>query len=162
MSIELASRGDLNIIMDIYAGAVELMNRRGNASQWINGYPDRETIEKDIELGRLYVLKDDSGRILCQFCFFVGEEPSYNQIDGRWLNDASYGVVHRLASSGLVGGVGRVCLEWCYAQHSNLRIDTHGDNKNMQELLVALGYHECGTIRVYNGTERVAFHKCRV
>ncbi|MFI3266190.1 MAG: GNAT family N-acetyltransferase [Rikenellaceae bacterium] len=162
MGIELASREDLNIIMDIYAGAVELMNSRGNASQWVNGYPDIGTIEKDIELGRLYVLKDEGGRILCQFCFYVGEEPSYNQIDGHWTNDASYGVVHRLASSGLVSGVGKTCLEWCYAQHANLRIDTHEDNRNMQELLRALGYHECGTIRVYNGTERVAFQKCNI
>lgn len=35
------------------------------------------------------------------FCFIVGEDPTYAVIDnGKWLNDAPYGVIHRMASNG--------------------------------------------------------------
>ena len=45
----------------------------------------------------------------------------------------------------------------------NLRIDTHGDNIVMQNLLKKLGFNHCGTIYVEEDNyPRLAFEKFRV
>lgn len=38
--------------------------------------------------------------------------------------------------------------DWAYAQCGNLRIDTHGDNTVMQNLMKKAGLTRCGTIYV--------------
>ena len=48
---------------------------------------------------------------------------------GNWLNDAPYGVVHRIASDGTVKGAASFCLSLrAFSQCHNLKIDTHQDN----------------------------------
>ena len=65
------------------------------------------------------------------FAFIRGEDPNYKVIkDGAWLNDAPYGVIHRIASGGRVKGLMDLCLEWCSSHCPNLRVDTHRDNKS--------------------------------
>ncbi len=159
MQISKATPQDINSIMEIYRIAIAYMRSNGNPTQWREGYPFREIVEEDIALGRMYLLRNEANHIVAQFCYFVGDDPTYSQIDGAWLNSDSYGVVHRLASSGVKSGVGRICLDWCFAQHPNMRIDTHADNATMQKLLRECGYVECGEITVYNGTKRIAFQK---
>ncbi len=159
MEIRKATLADIERVMEIYAGAVKFMQQSGNPTQWQGGYPFREIVEEDITLDRLYLLVDEMGEILAQFCYFVGDDPTYGYIDGEWINDLPYGVVHRIASSGRVRGVSKICLDWCFAQHPNMRIDTHVDNEQMQSALRINGYRECGEIIVYNGTRRVAFQR---
>jgi hypothetical protein len=91
----------------------------------------------------------------------VEPEPTYAHIsDGSgWLDEAPYGVVHRLASDGSTRGVGAFCLEWCFARCGNIRVDTHAANNVMQNLLTRLNYTHCGTIHIADGTPRDAFHK---
>ena len=38
--------------------------------------------------------------------------------------------------------------DWAYAQCGHLRIDTHGDNTVMQNLVKKAGFTRCGTIYV--------------
>lgn len=159
MKIIKATLSHIDRVMEIYAIAVGYMQQNGNPTQWQGGYPFREIVEEDITLERLYLLLDDNSRILAQFCYFVGDDPTYTHIDGAWLSGESYGVVHRLASSGEVKGVARMILDWCFSQHPNIRIDTHEDNHTLQHILRTSGYVECGEITVYNGTKRVAFHR---
>ncbi len=40
-----------------------------------------------------------------------------------------------------------------------LKLDTHNDNKPMQNLLKKLGFVPCGIITVEDGTERIAFQR---
>ncbi len=161
MNIRRAKIDDIDRIMEIYAIAVKYMQENGNPTQWQGGYPFRELVEEDIALNRLYLLTDDDSHIIAQFCYFVGDDPTYTYIDGAWLNDDSYGIVHRIASSCEVKGVAKICLEWCFEQHPNMRIDTHSDNHSMQHTLRSNGYMECGEIIVYNGTRRVAFQRVK-
>lgn len=51
----------------------------------------------------------------------------------------TYGVVHRLAGDGSEKGIGAFCIDWAFSKCGNLRIDTHGDNIVMQNLLKKLG-----------------------
>jgi hypothetical protein len=152
--------------MELYTAARAYMRRCGNHVQWVGGYPSRDLIATSIAAGEQYVCVVD-GIIAATFWFAVAQEPTYAEIvDGPgWLDgdktfeEAPYGVVHRLASDGSVGGVGAFCLEWSFEQCGNLRVDTHAVNTVMQRLLARLGYTRCGTIHIADGTPRDAFQK---
>ena len=106
---------------------------------------------------------NDGGCVIGTFFFAFGPdiEPTYRRItDGAWLDESSYGVVHRLAGDGSQRGIGAFCLIWALAQCGHLRIDTHGDNLVMQNLVRKLGFVHCGTIYVEEDDyPRLAFEK---
>ena len=150
--------------MEIYELARRFMASHGNPYQWgFNNWPPEALILEDIEGGRSYVCENEAGRITGTFFFIQGPdiEPTYRNItDGRWLDDSPYGVVHRIASDVTEKGTGAFCLEWAYEQCGHLRIDTHGDNKIMQNLLEKLGFVHCGTIYVEKDNDpRLAYEK---
>lgn len=160
MKIRKTKFEDIDIVMDIYEYARSFMSHTGNGNQWINGYPSKELILSDISEGNSYVLSDDTGTIVGTFYFRIGDDPTYAKIyDGQWLSDTPYGVVHRLAGNGQLKGIADICLNWCFDQCDNIRVDTHHDNKVMQHILRKLGYTECGIIYIANGTQRIAFQK---
>ena len=76
-----------------------------------------------------------------------------------WLDDAEYGVVHRITSARDTRGVASFCLDWCFRRHGNIRIDTHEDNIPMQKCLLKNGYVRTGNIFLENGDPRIAFQK---
>ena len=164
MEIRKTVPQDLARIMKIYAFARAFMAAHGNPNQWgPTCWPPEELIRRDIQTGHSYVCVSDDGRVIGTFFFIQGEdvEPTYREIDdGRWLDSSPYGVVHRIASDGSEKGVGTFCLDWAYRQCGHLRIDTHGDNAVMQNLLKKLGFVHCGTIYVYEDHDpRLAFEK---
>ncbi len=152
MEIRKSTGSDLERIMEIYACARDFMERTGNPNQWgPTNWPPKDLIRRDINEGRSYVCTDDGGKVTATFFFVRGKdvEPTYRNIsDGAWKDDSEYGVVHRLASDGSEKGTGRFCLEWAFEQCGHLRIDTHTDNKVMQNLLDRLGFVKCGIIHV--------------
>ena len=160
MEIRKATKEDLPVILALYECARTFMAQNGNASQWGTTNPPRSLIESDIAAGKSYVCIAE-GKIAAVFYFAVEREPTYAVISGAWLDDAPYGVVHRLASDGVTKGAGTFCLQWALEQCGNLRIDTHRDNRPMQGLLAKLGFSRCGTITIADGTERIAFQKRR-
>jgi DNA ligase (NAD+) len=147
MSIRKTTPADLENVMEIYAYARQAMKEAGNPHQWGDRHPNRTLIEEDIRTGLSYVYEND-GNIAAVFYFNIAAEPTYTHIDGQWLNDKPYGVVHRIARTRNAKGAGAFCLEWCFAQCHNLRIDTHVDNKPMIKVLERLGYTYCGVIRL--------------
>lgn len=159
--IEKATPDDLTAILDIYARGRGFQREHGNTNQWVNGYPQPQLVRDDIAKGQCYTLRDRTNTLLAVFVFAVGEEPTYAEIDGAWLNNAPYGYVHRICSAGLRAGAGRDCLDWAFAQCGNLRIDTHRDNLPMQHTLAVCGFVQCGTIHLANGAPRLAFQKIR-
>ena len=160
VSIRQAELMDLDAIMPLFDAARSFMAKNGNPNQWINGYPERELIESEILQGNCYVCKDKDGHIRATFCFIAGEDTSYKRIEkGRWLNNAPYATLHRLASDGTLSGVADSCLEWCFQHTDNLRVDTHQDNKVLQHILQKHGFTYCGIIYVSNGTPRLAYQK---
>ncbi len=159
MEIRPANMEDLSAVMECYAIAREFMRSTGNAGQWTDGYPSEEVVLKGIREGKHYVF-ECGGEIAGTFWFAVGDDPTYEKIyGGSWLDDAPYGVIHRLASNGKFRGVGDFCFGWCFAQAGNIRVDTHRDNVVMQNILKKNGYMRCGIIHLQNGAERIAFQK---
>jgi len=158
MTIRKTTLADLDAVMQIYAYARAYMQQSGNPNQWFNNHPPQSVIADDIQAGLSYVC-EDGGRITAVFYFNVEDEPTYNNINGQWLNSRPYGVVHRIARGPDAKGAGAYCLKWCEAMHPNIRIDTHRDNTAMLKLLDKLGYVYCGVIWLENGDERLAYHR---
>lgn len=159
MEIRRSSQSDIEIIVTLYAQARKFMEDNGNASQWGKNYPEVSLIEQDITNHNSFVCVDD-GEIVGTFMYTEAADPTYAVIyQGEWLNNEPYGVVHRITSANGKRGVATFCLEWCFNQCGNIRIDTHRDNTPMQNLLQKTGYVQCGIIYTKNGDERLAFHK---
>jgi GNAT superfamily N-acetyltransferase len=163
LSIRPATFADLPTVMEIYDGARQYMRTQGNPSQWAGGYPPKELIREDIEQGQCYLCTDTgSGEILGVFCFFLGDDPTYRRIDdGDWLNEAPYGVIHRIAvgKNAHRRGVASFCFSYAFARCGNVKIDTHRDNIPMQRSLEKNGFIRCGTIYLANGDPRIAYQK---
>lgn len=156
MWIRKANREDWQEILTIYTRAREYMRQTGNPNQWRTTAPSPQLLSEDIQAGNLYIVTDD----VCihgVFALIPGPDPTYAQIDGAWCNDEPYGVIHRVASAGKRRGILETCLKYCRAQYSNLRIDTHHENRIMQHLLEKHGFIRCGIIQLTNGEPRIAY-----
>ena len=159
ISFRRARPEELDRLMAIYAAARAFMRESGNPTQWPEGYPPRESVAADIGRGAVYVATD--GReILAVFSYEIGREPVYDRIDGAWLTAAErYGFMHRLAVSHRGGGIGAACLDFCFSQFPDLRIDTHESNRPMQALLQKCGFSPCGTVDYGPHGTRIAYEK---
>lgn len=145
----------------MYDQSRKIMRESGNMHQWINGYPNRNTLRKDIMQGNSYIIEHEE-MVVGTFAFIEGLEPTYATIyEGNWIDsESSYGTIHRLASLKNRHGIAHECLEWCFERKHNIRIDTHRDNLIMHHILLKEGFHRCGIIYLQNGDERIAYQKC--
>lgn len=164
MKIRHSTEQDFSRMMEIYRFARKFMADHGNPNQWgPTNWPPADLIHKDIREGNSYVCLNDKDHVIGTFFFIHGKEiePTYRTItEGSWIDDSSYGVVHRIAGDGSEKGIGTFCLNWAFEQCGHLRIDTHGDNTVMQNLLKDLGFQHCGTIYVEEDNDpRLAFEK---
>ena len=116
------------------------------------------TKKKDIENEKCYVNKEDD-KIRAVFYFAVEEDPTYGYIEGKWLNDAPYGVIHRIAVGESGKGTAAECFQFAFKQCDNLRIDTHEKNIPMQRCLAKYGFQRCGMIYLEDGDPRIAYQK---
>ena len=163
MIIRAARAEDVSEIMTIYADARTYMRENGNKVQWTGGYPGEALIRADIDAGLLNVVTDEADGILGVFYFRIGIDPTYVKIyEGSWLNDAPYGIIHRIAVSKNSHGKGVASFIYrhCFEQIPNLKIDTHRTNIPMQRSLEKNGFRPCGIIYLESGDERIAFQRC--
>jgi len=135
--------------------------------QWQNGYPNKESIQQDIEQGISYVYLDVDNNIVGTLALSFAGEPTYQTIyQGNWLSAQPYGVIHRIATKqtkknqGIASAMLTACQNLARQKAIySLRIDTHEDNKAMQRLLEKNSFAHCGTILLTDGAERIAFEK---
>ena len=139
-----------------------------NIDQWQNGYPNEEAILKDVFNNDSYVVKTKDAITAATAMFTTRPEPTYTTIEGNWKtkNNATYGVIHRMAVSNKFRGKGIAkfiffqCEQFLKQNNiKSMRIDTHEKNLGMQGLLKKLGYHYCGVIYLENNNKRLAFEK---
>ena len=160
--IRKSAMADLSTLMELYECGRSTMRRSGNLKQWTHGYPTQEVVARDIERGNSYLCIDGStGQAIGTFAFIAGEDPTYARIyEGQWADDRRpYATIHRLAGLEGAKGVADACINWRYEQRSNLRADTHLDNRIMQHILRKHGFRYCGIIHLANGDERLAYQK---
>lgn len=156
---------DSDSILNIIKQAQAYFKKQG-INQWQNGYPNQETIRRDMEKQYGYVLTREGDVVATVAVSFDGEE-TYRQIfDGEWLSDGEYAVIHRIAvaehwkgcglSSEIIRQVEKICVG---KGVRSMKIDTHSDNFSMQRLLSKNGFRYCGKIRLLDGNPRIAFEK---
>ena len=156
MTVRKAELNDIEEILKIYEGARSFMRKSGNPTQWQGGYPYPEVIKSDIENRILHVIEED-GELYGVFAFITDGDPDYASIDGAWLNDLPYSVIHRVASAGKKSGMLKVAIEYCLKETNNLKIDTHEDNIPMQNALARLGFTHRGKVYIARAGERIAY-----
>ena len=160
MTIRLTTYADIDALMAIFAHARAQMVADGNPTQWGDGYPSREQIESVIQRGVSYIV-EHNGQPCATFVFIIGKDPTYAYIeDGKWLDDTlPYGTIHRIASNGEQRGVFHSVLNWCSAQCSNIRIDTHQDNARMIHLIEQAQFTRRGIIYTRDNSPRIAYQR---
>lgn len=159
MEIRKTRPEELDVLLKMYEHARMFMASHGNPSQWGNSYPSPQILMDDINAGNSYVCTEHD-HIIATFYYKEGPDDIYMRIyEGEWLNEAHYGVVHRITSDGSIRGAASFCLQWALEQCGNLKIDTHHDNIVMQHLLDKNEFKYCGVVYVEDGTERIAYQK---
>lgn len=132
------------------------MRADGNLHQWSDKYPDEDTLLNDITRNELYIAYDDE-EIYGVFMLSYSGEGTYKEIQGAWLNDEPYAVIHRIASFGKEKNLLKDAINFAFEKTNNIRIDTHEDNNIMRTLLKKLGFIYTGIIHLKNGDERRAY-----
>lgn len=163
MILRQAQRTELPAIWAILQFAIE-QRRLDGSQQWQDGYPNPATLEDDLQQGFAYVLEAD-GELLLYAAVIFEPEPAYAAIEGRWLTDGPYLVLHRVAASPRAKGKGiataffRLAEDLCRSKgvHS-IKVDTNFDNAPMLRIMDKLGYTYCGEV-YFRGNARKAFEK---
>ncbi|WP_346236224.1 N-acetyltransferase family protein [Niabella insulamsoli] len=158
-----ASIEDAAAIWQILQEAIE-RRRRDGSLQWQDGYPNTETVQQDIASGAGYVLLCNN-IIVAYAALLFNNEPAYENIDGAWLTNGDFMVVHRVAVSDQVAGKGFAALFFremeviAKAHHVfSIKVDTNFDNPAMLHILHKSGYIYCGEVML-RGAPRKAFEK---
>ncbi|MGL5786549.1 MAG: GNAT family N-acetyltransferase [Bacteroidales bacterium] len=165
LSYRKSKTEDIPFIMSVINEAQAYFKNKG-IDQWQNGYPNDDSILCDITAGHSYVFLIDNRVIATAMISFDGET-TYDLIDGKWLNNEPYAVVHRIAvCSGLKGKniAGSILdiVRKLSEQNNicNIRVDTHRENLSMQRVLEKWGFTYCGIIYLKDGAERLAYQWC--
>ena len=163
MFFRKATMLDAAAVTAIYDGARRILKESG-IPQWQEGVPGRESFISDVQSGVSYVLEDD-GKVIATVQI-IEREPYYdNMISGKWTEESAL-VAHRVAVSNenRKKGVGSLILQ--YAEEIALqrgkkavRLDTHELNYRMRGMLEKNGYKAVGTVRMPDGSPRVAYEK---
>ena len=154
---------DRDIIWGIIQQSIERRKQDGS-TQWQNGYPNLGTVESDIAKGFGYVLTVD-GEIAVYAALILHDEPAYSTIEGAWLSDGEFVVVHRVAVDEKFAGQGMVKklfdhIEVFTKSHGiqSIKVDTNYDNLAMLKILESKGYSYCGEVLLAGGM-RKAYEK---
>ena len=149
-----AQNSDVDKIVQILQDAISFLKESGS-SQWQSGYPNRETVEEDIEKQVAWVLTVDN-EVAGYAAVVIGREPTYADIEGKWENNVdTYATIHRIAVSSKFRGMhlsqfflsNIISLTYAQGIH-NFRIDTSRKNKIVQHIAVSHNFIERGIIQV--------------
>lgn len=154
---------DIPVIWRILQQAIE-QRRLDGSKQWQDGYPNEATILDDIENGYGFVLVDNQ-QIIAYAAIIFDIEPAYEAIEGKWLTNGKYVVLHRVAVENSLKqkGVATQMFQMIekLAINNNvfsIKVDTNFDNLPMLKIMEKLNYTYCGEV-YFHGSARKAFEK---
>lgn len=158
-----ATAEDSDKIWEILQQAI-LRRKNDGSKQWQNGYPNPETVKSDIEREVGFVLTENEN-VVAYSAIILNDEPAYENIEGKWLTNGDFYVVHRVAVSDEVAGKGyateifKRIEEFSKSENVfSIKVDTNFDNAAMLHILKKLDYVYCGKVQLMGG-ERLAFEK---
>lgn len=150
----------------IWAILQQAIQRRkeDGSSQWQDGYPNPEVVQKDIKKAEGFVLTDGE-TIIGYSAVLINDEPAYENIEGKWLTSDDFVVMHRVAISEkyLGKGLAKMILKYIenFAASNNIysvKADTNFDNIAMIKIFESSGYKYCGEV-YFRGSPRRAYEK---
>ena len=158
MLIRPATATDIPALRPVFEAAKAIMRADGNLEQWsAPGFPPEDLLLRDLARGGGFVIENRG--LIAYFALLPSPEPTYDRIDGAWLTDGPYGVIHRIASYPEDHGIFAAIIDFAATRYAHLRIDTHRDNRIMQHLIAKHGFTYCGIIWLEDGTERLAYER---
>lgn len=158
-----ATADDVDAVAKILDDARAFMRSLGNP-QWQDGFPGRDFISGKIADGLMYKLM--CGDEIAAVFSVLDYDGDYDVIDGKWLTEDNYFVLHTVAVAAEYRGKG--CARYIFAHardmakergKASVRMDTHEKNVPMRTLVTSLGFTYCGTLRVRDGKPRVGYEK---
>lgn len=159
--IRKASLMDKDEVLSIYNEA-KIFIKAYNSPQWQDGTPNEESFLNDLKNDNLYV-KEINNEIVAVATILKTEE-AYLNIDGCWLNDEDYLVIHRIATkvNHHKKGYAKSFLDYIYETlgYKNIKIDTHELNEPMKRFLNKNGFRYCGIVYLdKDKKKRLAYQK---
>lgn len=158
-----ATIADHAFIWEILKAAIERRKTDGSA-QWQDGYPNPTVIENDINQGFGFILLENN-TIVGYCALIINYEPAYEAIEGKWLSNQDFVVIHRVAiaqeqlGKGLAKKIMTEIENYAMQHHIfSIKADTNFDNLPMLHLFEKLGYSYCGEV-YFRGSARKAFEK---
>ncbi|HAH55067.1 MAG TPA: GNAT family N-acetyltransferase [Flavobacterium sp.] len=141
-----------------------LRRKIDGSNQWQDGYPNLEVIKNDIEKECGYVLIEE--KTIIGYCaVVVNYEPEYQKIEGNWLTNLDFVVIHRLAldENHLGKNLSKTMIEFVedFAKSKNIysiKADTNHDNIPMMKIFEKSGFCFCGIVH-FRGSPRRAYEK---
>ena len=180
MNFRKSTFDDVDRILEIIEKAKIELKKLG-LDQWQNSYPNREVVENDIKNEFSYVLeeiakKDNKSenqifkKIIGTIVLSPEKEESYSKIEGKWITNDDYIVIHRLAVDSEIKnkGIATKILEFsekeCIKNKIlSIKTDTHENNEPMKKFLEKNGFSYCGVIYLDKepdvGEKRIAYEK---
>lgn len=158
-----ATISDISKIWEIIQNAIQRRKEDGS-NQWQDGYPNLNVIENDIlkEVGYVLTIENET---IGYSAVLINDEPEYEKIEGKWLTNNDYVVVHRIAiAKDFLGqNLSKIILDYIenLALQKNIfsiKVDTNFDNIAMLKIFDKLGYNYCGEV-YFRGSARKAFEK---
>ena len=157
-----ATLKDFYDCMDIIDSARQQMIDSG-LHQWSEGYPSEDDILNDINNGVGCVLTINK-QVAVYGAVVLNGEPQYQALNGKWITDGDYYVIHRFATrpefqrEGLAQAFIKKVKGLCEVEkvHS-IKVDTHIKNIRMVSLLNSMGFCYCGVVDYGDRDKRVAF-----
>ena len=165
MEFRLAKEIDREEIEKIYEdGSLKLKSLGIN--QWQGqDKPNLDNFKNLIANKNIYVLEDKE-KVVSTVIIYDYDLDYEKNLDGKWNSSKAYVALHRIGTleSERNKGYGRKIIEFAesYARENNfksVRIDTHRENKSMQNLLKSMNYVYVGLVYLDGKNERLAFEK---
>ena len=102
MIFRKATVEDISAVAEIMAAASRRLGAAG-IDQWQRGYPNRASVERDVEEGVGMVLCEGETILAYGAVIFTGE-PAYDDLTGgEWLTAGDYVCVHRVCVNEIFG-----------------------------------------------------------
>ena len=159
-------KAELSDIIPIWTILKDAIARRkqDGSSQWQDGYPNPEVLQKDIEKGQGFILV--LGETIIGYCaILINQEPAYETIEGNWITNNDFVVVHRIAiaTNHLGKGYAKMIMKHIenFALNNtiySIKVDTNFDNIAMIKIFENSGYVYCGEV-YFRGSPRKAYEK---
>ncbi|SEG23462.1 GNAT family N-acetyltransferase [Flavobacterium urumqiense] len=158
-----AELSEIAPIWEILQQAI-IRRKEDGSKQWQDGYPNPEVVQKDIVQGEGFVLVNGE-TIIGYSAVLINDEPAYAEIEGNWLTNDDFVVIHRVAISEkyLGKGFAKIIIKNIedFALSNNIysiKADTNFDNIAMIKIFENSGYTYCGEV-YFRGSSRKAYEK---